>query len=109
MQNIKTGSRASRKRPRPNEAKGVHKQAHSKSEDEVQAVINGTGARGGPLIKADVSYVHGRKSYIATWEHLEQQGLDPEAEGGVWEPGCYGPGGVPGLCFHPASQKYGEG
>ena len=56
----------------------MHKQARSKSEDEVQAFINGTGTRGGPPIKAEVSYLHGRKSYM---EHIEQQGLDTEAEG----------------------------
>ena len=30
--------------------------------------------------------MRGRKSYIATWEHMEQQGLDPEAEASMWEP-----------------------
>ena len=30
--------------------------------------------------------MRGRKPYIATWEHMEQQGLDPEAEASSWEP-----------------------
>ena len=88
MQSIKTGSRASGKRPRPKATKSVHKQARSKS--KVQAFINGMGARGGPQIKADVSFVRARKSYIATWEHMEQQTLDPEAEEGIWEPPMHG-------------------
>ena len=70
MQSVNTGSRATGKRPRPKAAKSVHKQARNKSEDEVQAFINGTGARGGPLIKADVELMRVGRSYIATWETM---------------------------------------
>ena len=58
----------------------------------MQAFVNGTGACGGPPIKADVSSVRACKSYIATWEHMEQQGSDPEAEAeeGIWEPPMHG-------------------
>ena len=90
MQSNKTSVRIFGKRPRFKATKRVHKQARSKSENEVQAFINGTGARGGPPIKADVSFVRARKSYIATWEHMEQQGLDPEADKGIWEPPMHG-------------------
>ena len=57
MQNIKTSSRSSGKRPRPKSTKTAHKPARSKSEDEVQVFLNGTGARGGPPIKADVTFM----------------------------------------------------
>ena len=90
-------------------ASGVHKQARSKTEDEVQAFINGTGARNGPPIKADVTYVRGHKSYIATWEHMEQHGF--RGFGGYLgtSDASYGPGGVRGLCFHIAGQGYEQG
>ena len=57
----------------------------SKSEDEEKAFINGMGVRGEPPIKTDVTFMRVRKSYLATWEQMEQQGLDPEAEEGIWE------------------------
>ena len=63
----------------------MHKQARNKSEDEVQAFINGTGARGGPPIKADVQYMRVGKCYIATWEQMEQQGSYPAAADGSWD------------------------
>ena len=85
MQSVHIASRASGKRPRPKSTKVAHKQARNKSEDEVQAFINGTGARGGPPIKADVQYMRVGKSYIATWEQMEKQGSYPAAADGSWD------------------------